>query len=112
MQRKVMQLLDQFGASTVPDIGSRFGVSRQSMQVICNDLLSRGWIQFADNPRHKRSKLATLTAAGSQIYLQAQEMEYRTIEQVLPEIEFEEPVKVREILACIRKVLDRISSDP
>ncbi len=40
-QRKVMQLLDQGDMATVPDMASRLGVSRQSIQVVCNDLLSR-----------------------------------------------------------------------
>ncbi len=38
-------------------------------------------------------------------------MEYRTIEQVLPDIELQDAVKIRKILRCIQDVLERTGSD-
>jgi DNA-binding MarR family transcriptional regulator len=109
-QRKVMQTMNRTGSATVPDIAALLGVSRQSVQVICNDLLSRGLIEFRDNPRHKRSKLAFLTASGRQAYQQAQQLEYQAIEQVLPDIGIENAKAAHETLACIRKALEILSA--
>ena len=63
------------------------GVSRQFVQTVCNDMLSRGFIEFTDNPRHKRSKLAALTESGRIAFRQARQKENEIIEQALPGID-------------------------
>jgi DNA-binding MarR family transcriptional regulator len=110
-QRKVMQMMNRAGPATVPDIAARLGVSRQSVQVICNGLLSRALIKFTDNPRHKRSKFASLTQSGRLAYQQAQQLEYQMIEQVLPDIGLPKATEAHETLAHIREALDNLSDD-
>lgn len=107
-QRKVIQLLNRLGSATVPDMAFEFGVSRQSVQVVCNDLLSRGLIEFTENPRHKRSKLGVLTKTGHRAFLQAQQKEYQVIEQLFPEIEPEKAADTCKTLARIRKKLEKL----
>jgi len=52
-------------ALTVAQIARRMGLSRQAVQRVANDLAGAGMIEFTDNPDHKRARLASLTAAGS-----------------------------------------------
>jgi DNA-binding MarR family transcriptional regulator len=104
-ERKILQSLERLGSATVPEVAARLGVSRQSVQVVCNDLLSRGYIAFFDNPRHKRSKLAGLTEAGTKAYHAAQQNEYAAIEQALGDIDPQRAERARELLATIRKAL-------
>lgn len=111
-QRKIIQLLKRLGTATVPDIATNLGVSRQSVQVVCNDLLSRELLEFTDNPRHKRSKLATLTESGHRAFQQAQENEYQAIEQVMPEIELEKTRETGRILAHVRHALENLPASP
>jgi DNA-binding MarR family transcriptional regulator len=105
-QRKVMQVLNHLGSATVPDIAARLGVSRQSIQVVCNDLLSHGLIEFMTNPRHKRSKLAALTANGNRAYEMARQNEYAAIEHILGRIDADAAEGARQLLAQIRNALE------
>ena len=107
-QRRVIQLLNRLSSATVPDMAFELGVSRQSIQVICNDLLSRNLIEFKDNPRHKRSKLAVLTEPGRRTFQQAQQNEYQVIEQVFPKIELEKVTETYAMLAWIRKTMENM----
>ena len=100
-QHKIMRALSDIGPATVPDIAAVLGVSRQFVQTVCNNLLSCEFIEFAANPRHKRSKLAVLTERGRNAFRQARKNENRIIEQALPGID---PVKATE--AC--KLLESI----
>lgn len=56
------------GPSTVPALAKMRPVSRQHIQQIANDAAAQGLVTFIDNPRHKRSKLVTLTAKGHAHY--------------------------------------------
>lgn len=49
---------------TVPQIGRRLGVTRQSVQRLANELASEGLVTFADNPDHRTSPLVQLTDHG------------------------------------------------
>ena len=102
-----MRVLSHIGPATVPDVAAVLVVSRQFVQTVCNDLLSDGFLEFTDNPRHKRSKLAVLTEPGHRAFRQARKNENKIIEQSLPEID---PVKVTEaceLLEYIRTVVQK-----
>lgn len=105
-QRRIARQLHRLGPATVPDVAARLGVSRQSIQVVCNELVAAGLIEFTENPRHKRSRLVVLTAAGRRALQQAQRREEAFLAQVLPDIEAEDAAAARELLARIRKALD------
>ena len=63
-QHRIVRQLIAHGDATVPDLAFGLGVSRQFVLKTCNAMKARGYIEFAPNPRHKRSNLVTLTAAG------------------------------------------------
>lgn len=52
------------GAQTVPQLAHARPVSRQHCQTIINGLAEQGFVEFLDNPRHKRSKLVRVTKKG------------------------------------------------
>ena len=111
-QLRIMRLLERSGPVTVPDAAARLGVSRQFVQVVCNELLARGYLQFADNPRHKRSRLAVVTEAGRQAYARAREKENEIIEGALPDIEPHRAAETRGLLARVRQVLEKRLAGP
>jgi DNA-binding MarR family transcriptional regulator len=51
-------------ARTVADIGRRMGLARQSVQRTTDLLEAEGLVSYADNPAHRRAKLAGLTPRG------------------------------------------------
>jgi len=111
-QHKIMRALSHNGPSTVPDTAAVLGVSRQFVQTVCNDLLSRGFIEFADNPRHKRSKLAALTESGLIAFRQARQKENEIIEKALPGIDSDKATEARTLLECVRKAVQNIPNGP
>lgn len=56
------------GPQTVPALARQRPVSRQYMQQVVNEALADGLVRFANNPRHKRSRLVELTEIGRARY--------------------------------------------
>ena len=55
------------GPLSVPALGRRLGVTRQSVQRIANALVDEGLATFDPNPDHERSPLFILTDKGRQV---------------------------------------------
>lgn len=53
------------GALSVAEIARLLGLSRQAVQRLADVLEKEGLIDYADNPRHQRAKLAVLTKKGA-----------------------------------------------
>jgi DNA-binding MarR family transcriptional regulator len=63
-----MRSLAQLGPLTVPQIAEMRPTSRQRMQRLADELAAEGLVEFANNPRHRRSKLVQLTPQGERRY--------------------------------------------
>ena len=64
----VLRTLAEAGPRTVPQIARSRPVARQTIQRSVNWLLSQGFVEYVENPDHRRSKLLRLTAAGQREY--------------------------------------------
>jgi DNA-binding MarR family transcriptional regulator len=63
-----LRSLALLGPLTVPQIARMRPTSRQRMQRLADELAADGLVEFIDNPRHRRSKLARLTRQGEARY--------------------------------------------
>jgi DNA-binding MarR family transcriptional regulator len=63
-----MRSLAMLGPLTVPQIAQMRPTSRQRMQRLADELAADGFVEFIDNPRHRRSKLVRLTRKGDAHY--------------------------------------------
>ena len=63
-RRAVLRMLDEARAQTVPQISRERSVSRQHVQALINELAAEGYVEFTENPAHKRSPFVQLTALG------------------------------------------------
>jgi len=63
-RRAVLLELSERGPDTVPRMAKRRPVSRQYMQMLADGLVNDGLARYVANPRHKRSPLLEITAAG------------------------------------------------
>jgi len=63
-----MRSLALIGPLTVPQIARMRPTSRQRMQRLADELAAEGLVEFVDNPRHRKSKLARLTSKGEARY--------------------------------------------
>ncbi len=66
----VLHTLMTHGATTVPEIARMRPVSRQHIQMLANELAAGGLVEFVHNPRHRRSKLVSITERGRATYLE------------------------------------------
>jgi DNA-binding MarR family transcriptional regulator len=60
----LLRLLIQNGPQTVPELARLRPISRQHCQTIINGLADGGYIEFVENPKHKRSHLVRVTKKG------------------------------------------------
>jgi DNA-binding MarR family transcriptional regulator len=62
--RAVLESVIEGGPRTVPELARARPVSRQHIQTLVNELLAAGYVEYRDNPAHRRSKLVAPTRAG------------------------------------------------
>jgi DNA-binding MarR family transcriptional regulator len=63
-----LRSLALLGPLTVPQIAQMRPTSRQRMQRLADELAAEGFVEFVDNPKHRRSKLVRLTPEGGRRY--------------------------------------------
>jgi DNA-binding MarR family transcriptional regulator len=56
------------GPQTVPQVARALWLPRQVVQRLTDAAVALGYVRFAVNPAHKRSKLAALTDAGRRVF--------------------------------------------
>lgn len=84
--RAVLEFLYQNEALSVPEIAERYDVSRQHVQVTVNALLEKGLVARKPNPRHKRSDLICLSAAGKKCFRKVRQQDAVLVEALFAEI--------------------------
>ena len=62
--RSILRTLNKVGELTVPQMARERAVSRQHVQMLVNRLADEGYVEFIENPAHKRSAFVRLTARG------------------------------------------------
>lgn len=90
---------------TISDLAFDRGVSRQSVQVAVSALVESGYVQFEDNPRHKRAKLLHVTELGRSRFVTAQKAEYEILRKVFPDLKSEDVETAIRVLQMVRESL-------
>ncbi len=103
----VLQILQQFGPQSVPQVARRRSTSRQNVQVAVNRLLKLGWVSLSANPAHKRSPLLELSAEGQLVAAQALDREAILVERLRSIPESDMAVTV-DVLRRIRQLIDNL----
>ena len=84
--RAVLEFLYPDAALAVPEIASRYQVSRQHVQVTVNTLLEDGFLEARPNPRHKRSPLIAMTRIGRDLFAKIREVEASHVDALFSDI--------------------------
>lgn len=66
-ERALLLQLRQGGYQTIPALAARRGATRQYVQQTLAPLAARGLVEWRENPRHRRSRLAVLSPAGVEL---------------------------------------------
>jgi DNA-binding MarR family transcriptional regulator len=80
--RAVLEFLYPEQALSVPEIASRYNVSRQHVQVTVNRLEEKGLLAGKANPRHKRSPLIVLTRSGRTLFERVRARDVEMIDRI------------------------------
>lgn len=91
---------------TVSDLGRSLGHPRQVIQRTANDLVTAGLLGFADNPRHKRSPILRMTAAGEDVKRVADERAKTVAEAIGTRLDNAECEQAAALLKHVRGAMD------
>jgi DNA-binding MarR family transcriptional regulator len=61
---RLLAAIDEYGAASQADLGRSVSVDRSDVTAVLSELETRGLIERAVDPEHKRRKIVTLTPAG------------------------------------------------
>lgn len=80
--RAVLESVIDGGPQTVPQMARVRPVTRQHIQGLVNELLDGGYVEYVDNPAHKRSKLVSPTERGLETFKRMRERENEVFKRV------------------------------
>jgi DNA-binding MarR family transcriptional regulator len=94
------------GPLTVAAIADRLGLARQGVQRVADLLVSDGLAGYTDNPRHRRAKLLTLTAAGERALAAMEDAHHRWVAGTAPDLTPLRLPELTERLSAVRHAVD------
>lgn len=104
---QVMGALDS-AALPVAQIARNMGLTRQAVQRVANELAREGIVEFAENPNHRRAKLARLTAAGTATLAEVTRRQIDWSNRLAKELSAAE---IDAALAVVREIRERLDRD-
>jgi DNA-binding MarR family transcriptional regulator len=75
------------GAQTVPQVARSLWLPRQVVQRLTDAAARLGYVQYTDNPAHRRSRLAALTDAGRQVFAELRDDELASLRSLADTLE-------------------------
>lgn len=101
--RAVLEFLYPDQKLSVPEIASRYKVTRQHVQVTINALLDTGLVKAEENPKHKRSQLILLSDRGRDLFEKIRVREKKEIEILFSDISATRRKQTRQTLELLLK---------
>ncbi len=101
----ILQVLERAGAQTVPQIARARSTSRQTIQLLVNNLEQEGLVESAPNPAHKRSELVRITESGRKLLALEFEKEQEFLAQLAAGLSAEAVRRSTELLRALRESL-------
>jgi len=94
---------------SVATIASRLGMTRQSVQRVADLLVTDGLATYAENPRHRRAQLLTLTPQGSQALRLMSEKHQQWVRRAAERLEGTGLADLTKQLCAIREAIEQIA---
>lgn len=91
---------------TVARIARSLGFTRQAIQKVADALESEGYVLYADNPHHKRSRQLLATEQGRQVYDQVNRESVEWTNQAAQGLESSDLQLTLQVLRRVRKNLE------
>jgi DNA-binding MarR family transcriptional regulator len=104
--RAIIELLNDHGGMTVPHLAKTRHMSRQSVQVIIDQMLKMGWVETKANPFHKKSSLIELTDEGRKAFKNMQEQEIKHMKKLNIDVPAKKLEEAHKLLEHINQKID------
>lgn len=99
--RAVLEVLQETGPMSVPDLGRMLFLSRQQIQLMVNELEKQSLVRRRPNPAHRRSPLFAITEAGQTGFGEIRARENDEIEAVSDLFEQEDLRSAQRVLCAM-----------
>ena len=103
----LLKLVHDHGPMTVPQIAMHRKVSRQRIQVMVDEYVSGGYLQFSPNPSHKRSQLVKLTVKGESEFSVLSDSIFSYLDQASHEFRDEELQTTLKVLEKLQSLIEK-----
>ncbi len=105
-KRGILKTLDRLGPQTVPRMARARSVSRQYIQTLINQLAKGDFVEFVENPAHRRSPLVSLTPKGKKFLDAMVQREIELLEQLKMDSSEKELQNTADVLRKVRKLFE------
>lgn len=105
-QFRVLTRLVQ-GDERISQLAARAGVGAASMSEVIDTLVTRGWVERAEDPADRRCKTLQPTAEGLQAHTTAEQALHRAFTDLLAPLPDGEQAAITRGLRALQQVLDR-----
>jgi len=109
--RAVLEILEQHGAQSVPELAAHLDIQRQYVQVMVNETLAAGFTEQRPNPRHKRSPLIALTTKGQSLIGQIISNELKLMEKVGARFNDEDVATALKVVLAVTKAMKSMAGE-
>jgi DNA-binding MarR family transcriptional regulator len=99
--RAVLESVIAGGPQTVPQMARARPVSRQHIQTLVNELLAAGYVEYLDNPAHRRSKLVRITKKGRKLFSSLRERENEALSRLSVDVTIQELEDAGHVLSVL-----------
>lgn len=110
--RAVLEVLQEAGPMSVPDLGRMLFLARQQIQLLVNELEKRGLVDRRPNPAHKRSPLFAMTRAGEAGFGEIRARENDDIDKISGLFEQEDLRSTQRVLCAMLDQFAEFEDDP
>jgi DNA-binding MarR family transcriptional regulator len=104
-KRGILKDLARLGPQTVPQMARARPVSRQHIQLLVNMLEADGYVQWVENPAHKRSLLVRLTPEGEALFQTMSQKEAEHLSALEIDIDEKDLETTVSVLRSLRELL-------
>jgi DNA-binding MarR family transcriptional regulator len=101
----LMRSLMEQGPQSVSQIARARPVARQAVQRMADELAEQALVEFAENPTHRRAKLARLTAKGKKLMDEAMGAELKWAGRMARNFSEREVEIAREVIRRLTAIL-------
>ncbi|WP_224248257.1 MarR family winged helix-turn-helix transcriptional regulator [Hyalangium gracile] len=104
---QVLGVVDH-GAAPVANVARLMGLTRQSVQQTADALERDGFIEYLDNPHHRRARLISMTAKGREALRQVEQRHAVWANRIGAGVD---PRRLRDAVDALREVRQRLEDE-